>query len=130
MLRYGLCTVALVGVVGCGDDGGTGSSGGGADDGRYHPPTNGVRVSEDAACQSLKSGRDTARDALAGCVLTTRSCPDLLRAEFSAECLQYDEGSVEGCVDYYAEATDCDALKQAIDDCVVSAFEDSSPDGC
>jgi hypothetical protein len=116
-------------LAGCGDDGGAGGEGG-AGDGRYHPEPNGTRTSEDAACQSLKAGQEAQRDALGGCILTTRGCPDLLRAEFGAECLEYDVGSVDGCVAYYQDAEDCDGLAKSIADCVVTAYEGSGPAGC
>lgn len=117
---------------GCSDEAETsgGGSGGAAGDGKIYPPTNGVHISEAEACQQLKAAQDQRRSAIEGCILTTRSCPDLLVVQFSVACMEYDQGSVQGCVDHYAQAADCDALKAAINDCVVTPYEGSEPAGC
>lgn len=111
-------------LAGCGaeDDGDTTP-----DDGRVHPPPNGVRIDEDEACTRLSTAfRD---QALAlGCSSTTRGCPDLLRSQFVTACLQYDEGSVAGCVAYYRELTQCSELDPEM--CVVTPYPGSEPAGC
>jgi hypothetical protein len=116
-----------------------GSSGGGAvgmtstsastDDGKYHPPKNGVAMSESDACAALNTAQS--RDNLTlQCSATTEVCPDLLRTQFGTQCLQYDQGSVNGCVAYYAMAATCDDLATAITDCEVSPIANSAPNGC
>lgn len=112
---------------------GSGSSGtdgaGGGPDGKLHPPTNGVAMSEADACKALAN--EQTKDTLAlSCLSTSYTCPDRLRAAFGTSCLQYDQGSVSGCVAYYAAATTCDDLAAAVDACAVSPIEGSAPGGC
>lgn len=124
--------VAALTTPACGSDGGTGAggSGGGTGDGKYHPAGNGQRMNQDAACDALSQAQDARNTALV-CTATSRPCPSLILVQAGGqECLQYDQGSVQGCVDYYAMQTTCDALAKAIDDCVVTAFAGSAPNGC
>jgi hypothetical protein len=106
-----------------------GTGGAEAGDGKYHPEGNGQHISEAAACEALKTEQENKRLAT-GCPGTTRPCPDLLRAVFSTECMEYDQGSVQGCIDHYNKATTCEGIGKAIDECVVTPFLDSAPAGC
>ena len=65
-----------------------------------------------------------------GCVGTSPTCPSFLRTEFSADCLQYDKGSVDGCLAFYKTKTTCEDLRKALDECVITAYTDSAPAGC
>jgi hypothetical protein len=53
-----------------------------------------------------------------------------LRVEFATPCLQYDEGTVQGCVAYYGMASSCDALAAAITNCEIAPIAGSAPKGC
>lgn len=125
-----LILVALA-VPACGSDGtGAGGAGGSTGDGKYHPPGNGQHMAQDAACDALSQAQD-ARNTAMVCTATSRPCPSLILVQVGGtECLEYDQGSVQGCVDYYDMQTTCDALAQAIDNCVVTAFAGSAPNGC
>jgi hypothetical protein len=115
-------------ALGCG--GMPASSGGsGGDDGKVHPATNGTAISETVACSTLNMAQSAQITALA-CVATSVDCPDLLRFEFGTACMEYDQGSVAGCVAYYATATTCDALQTAIGVCAVAPVAGSAPTGC
>jgi hypothetical protein len=120
--------IAAIGS-GCGSDTETTPPTPDAGDGRYHPPGNGVHTTEDGACQALTSAQNAKRLML-GCVGTTRICPDLLRSEFTTQCLEYDQGSVQGCVDHYNKQTTCPEYTAAVKDCVVTAFPGTEPAGC
>jgi hypothetical protein len=117
-------------ACGSGSSAGTGGGGGsGGSDGKYHPPDNGVAMSEADACAALSQAGDMDSLTLM-CLATSVTCPDLLRDEFTTPCLQYDQGSVQGCVAYYAAATTCAALDAALDACAVSPITGSAPKGC
>jgi hypothetical protein len=125
---------ALLTTPGCGSDetrvtAGTTGEPMDAGDGRYHPPPNGEHVTEDAACSALEDAQESKVQSLQ-CPITTRTCPSLLRVEFGVACLEYDQGSVQGCVDYYKSKTTCDDLAVAIKDCVVTQYAGSEPKGC
>ncbi len=114
----------------CGSSEAGGGGTGGVSDGKVHPAGNGQHESQDAACQALSHAQDTRSLALQ-CVTTTKPCPSLvLTMVGGTECLEYDQGSVQGCIDYYGMAATCDDLAKAFDDCVVTAFPDSAPKGC
>lgn len=142
-----LVVASFIGVVAalavaCGDDTGStntagstasssGSGGaGGADDGKLHPPTNGVAIAEAAACSKVELAFEAKLSALA-CIATAQSCPGLIQAPSGAEsCSSYDEGAAQGCADYVTESADCDELKFRIGDCIVEPVEGSAPGGC
>lgn len=102
---------------------------GDASDGRYHPDPSGVHVAEEAACEALREAQENKRMSL-NCVGTTRTCPSLLRAEFSTECMEYDQGSVDGCIDYYNKSPSCAELSKRVKDCVVTPYPGTEPAGC
>ena len=124
----------------CGDDGESSSAGGagdqgssssGAGDGKVRPAKNGMPMSEDGACQALHGALQSKREAFQGCVMTLRTCPSLVQVAVGGEqCLQYDQGTVQGCVAHYQGATDCDDLKKRNDECVFEAIAGSAPNGC
>ena len=129
----GSAVLAALGIVhlGCGGAESTGSSSGQADagDDRFRPAGDGTRISEADACALLVGAQGMRRLALS-CAGTSRVCPDALRTDFGAECLEYDQGSVKGCIAYYGEAKTCEDLSQAIDKCAITAFAGSQPNGC
>jgi hypothetical protein len=106
----------------------TGTGGAGGSDGKYHPPTNGVVMSESDACTAIQMAQSSDHLKLS-CTATGELCPDLLRDQFGM-CFEYDQGTVQGCVAYYAMATTCDALATAIDMCAVATIAGSAPKGC
>jgi len=121
-LPFGLLTTSACG------DGDTGAGGGG--DGRYRPAKNGVPVAEAAACAELSTALESARTRLS-CTMTSPTCPSLVRTRVGGEaCLQYDEGTIDGCAEHYRGSGDCDELKARFDDCVIAAIVGSAPGGC
>jgi hypothetical protein len=127
-----LCgSLASVSPAACGGDDTGSAPQPDAGDGKIHPEPNGVHVSEDAACQALLNGYE-ARYAALGCTVgTMRTCPSLVRAQVGgAMCVEYDEGSVQGCVEHYAKQTSCEALALSVDECVITAYLDTAPNGC
>lgn len=121
-----LLTALLLGAA-CNDD--TTSTSSDGNDGKFHPPTNGMAVSEDDACNALHSAIDSTRSALQ-CTGTTRTCPSLVQVASGTMCAEYDQGTIQGCADYYRKATDCADLTTRMDMCVYVAIAGSSPSGC
>ncbi len=99
------------------------------DDGKFRPPASGERTTEAIACNTLVDAHGKRMLSL-GCAGTSRTCPGMLRALFGAECLQYDKGSVDGCVEFFAAKDTCAEIGAALDTCVVTAYEDTTPAGC
>jgi hypothetical protein len=126
------CVLGGIGAIACGDSGsatGAGGAGGTPDDGRFRPEPSGVAIDEADACGRLLDAAENVRGELQ-CVLTLRTCPDLVRLPAGEDCLTYDEGTVDGCVGYYEASTDCDDLKARLEDCVYVAIDGSAPAGC
>ncbi len=98
-----------------------------AGDGKVHPPPNGVTTSETQACQRLLGALQNRAFAL-GCSTTLRPCPELLRAQFTTPCMQYDQGTVDGCVSYFNTRSACAELAAEI--CVVVPYPGTEPAGC
>src|ERR1700733_7416353 len=103
-------TLALLAPA-CGETGGTGAGGaggaGGGGDGKYHPPGNGQHESEKDACAALATAQD-ARNTALGCTATSRPCPSLIQVMVGGtSCLEYDQGSVQGCIDDYNQQASC-----------------------
>ena len=131
-LGSGVLAMALT-FTGCGD-GGSGGSGGGSStttstDGKYRPAADGTHVTEKAACDALVSKQEKKLLALK-CVGTGQTCPGFLRSEFQTACMEYDGGSVAGCIAYYDQQSSCAALKTAIDACLVTPYPGTEPAGC
>jgi hypothetical protein len=124
-MRILFAAAALLFVSGCGSDEMPSTP----DDGKIRPPPSGERTTEAAACSALS---DTHSKALlsVGCVGTARACPGLLRTQSGAECLEYDKGSVDGCVAHIKAQTTCSDLGVAVEACVVFAYDGSAPAGC
>lgn len=126
---------ALAGALslfGCGDGGsgdGSGSSTTTTTDHRYHPTADGTHITEKSACDALVNKQEKKLLALK-CIGTGQVCPGFLRSEFSTACMEYDQGSVAGCIAYYDQQTTCDGLKAAIESCVVTAYPGTEPNGC
>jgi hypothetical protein len=119
----------VVAPTGCGGSEDDGSGGaGGVDDGRFRPDPSGVAIDEADACGRLLEAAESARGDLQ-CVLTLRTCPDLVRLT-GEDCLTYDEGTVDGCVEYFEASTDCEDLKGRLENCVYLPIEGSAPSGC
>lgn len=119
-------------AVACSDDGtaaGGGNAGtGGVDDGKVHPPPNGVQISETEACELLQ-GAYSQRVTDLGCgTKTVRTCPSFVRVTYDPDCVQFDEGSVLGCVDHWNSITLCELLVE--DDCVAKVYPGTEPAGC
>jgi len=121
-----LLAAALLFVSGCGPYDLTPSQ---PNDGKLRPPPSGERMAEASACSALSDAHSKALLG-AGCVGTVRTCPTLLRLQSGAECLQYDKGSLDGCIAHINEQTMCSDIAGAIDDCIVYAYADSAPAGC
>ncbi len=124
-------TAGLLMLTACAsDDGSTldgGSSSSSGDDGKYHPVPNGEHTSETAACAALQEAyRDKAM--LLGCTNTVRTCPGFLRVQYSPDCMEYDLGTVQGCVDYYQSIHDCADLDAS--GCVLVTYPGTEPAGC
>jgi hypothetical protein len=100
-----------------------------AGDGKIHPPPNGTHVSETEACEALLTAQEAKIKALT-CSITTRTCPALLRAVFITQCMEYDDGSVQGCIAHYKQQVTCDGLSTAIDECLVTPYPGTEPKGC
>ncbi len=128
-LPFPLLLILACGSSGPAASGTGGAAGAGGSDGKYHPTPNGTAMSEADACNALSSAQDADTSALS-CLSTSRACPDLLRAQFTTACLQYDQGTVQGCVAYYAAAKTCETLAAAIADCEVMPIAGSAPNGC
>ena len=120
-------------ALGCGssdEDSGDSEPTEDASDGNYHPMTeSGVPTTEDLACQRLIDGAGDKLLAL-GCPGTSPICPDFLRSQFVTACLEYDEGSVSGCVEYIKGKKTCDAVRTALTECAITPFAGSEPAGC
>jgi hypothetical protein len=128
LLAWGVLVVACSGspVVA---SGGAGTGGAGGVDTNFYPAGNGVHVLEAAACDELLAGYD-ARRQLLNCTGTVPICPSLMRSMSGAPCLLWDEGSIDGCVDFYEEAKTCEALRDHFDRCVPDFVEGSGGSGC
>ena len=100
-----------------------------ARDGKFHPPGNGTPVDESTACTTLTDAQTQHFMAL-GCASTTRVCPDFLRSQSGTDCLQYDQGAVNGCLQFYSDAKTCQELSTAAGTCVVATIAGSAPKGC
>jgi hypothetical protein len=130
-LLFPLLFPLVAALPGCSGEDSSGTTGGPmeASDGKFHPPGNGMAMSESDACNTLTSAQSSRRQAL-GCAGTTRTCPEFLRAQFTTECLQYDQGSVQGCVAYYEEKKSCVDLNMSVDECAVTPLAGTAPMGC
>ena len=79
-------------------------------DGAIQPEASGALISEDDACDRLKSAAEKAYDRLDCEPPTFQDCPAFLRPGGGSGCYEYREGSIEACEDKYAEASSCRTL--------------------
>ncbi|MCC6558424.1 MAG: hypothetical protein IT372_36250 [Polyangiaceae bacterium] len=102
-----------------------------AGDGKVYPEPSGVHTTETAACDALIAAYEARYSSLGCTVGTMRTCPNFIRAQVGGtQCLEYDQGTVDGCIAYYNEQTTCDALAAAANACVVTAYPGTEPNGC
>ncbi len=123
--------LAATGLLACSsaEPAGSGGQGGGGSDGKFHPKANAVAVDEMTACDLLHTALETKQTQL-GCILTLRTCPSLVQVSSGKPCFQYDQGTIKGCSDYYAQATDCPDLTTRSGACVFQTITGSAPQGC
>ena len=100
------------------------SSGAGA---KEVPPPNGVKISEKEACELLLEAFSEGRTKACG-TSTLPACPQFLRSQYQPNCMQYDEGSVNGCVSYFKMLKVCDDFVAT--DCGLTTYPDTAPMGC
>jgi hypothetical protein len=124
-MRILIVAAALLFVSGCGADE-TPST---PSDGKIRPPPSGERTTEAIACDAFSDAHSKALLTV-GCAGTSRTCPSLLRTQSGADCLEYDKGSLDGCIAHINAQTTCSDLAVAIDVCVVHAYGESAPAGC
>jgi hypothetical protein len=99
----------------------------GAVDPRIFPDPNGVPLAEADACNALQPLVQQKALELQ-CSKTVRPCPDFLRVQYQTTCVQYDQGTVNGCVAHFEGIQDCGALVEG--NCVLETFAGSEPAGC
>ncbi|HZO13239.1 MAG TPA: hypothetical protein VFB62_08265 [Polyangiaceae bacterium] len=120
MLLWCACTVS-------GSDDDDAPSGSGGNDTRFHPEANGTHMSETDACNQLRNAYESKKRALCG-VATVPTCPGFLRTQYQPECMQYDQGTVSGCVQYYQGIQICEEL--IAEDCALVTYPETAPAGC
>jgi hypothetical protein len=107
------------------------SATGGGGDGKFHPPTNSKKISEAAACEAVAKIIDKVAADLQCLPYTAQTCPSMLRSLYMPHCMQYDEGTVKGCVDFYNKFTKPDDCSRLLpDSCVLVGYPDTAPNGC
>ncbi|WP_156041584.1 hypothetical protein [Chondromyces apiculatus] len=125
------CSALACTLLACGGDEGDDGTDPGPDDGRLHPPSNGVHITEADACSALLDAYTAQLDALGCTITTTRTCPDLIRAMVNGTtCLEFDEGSVNGCIAHYGEQADCQTLASSLNYCAANAYAGTTSAGC
>lgn len=124
-MRILFVAAALICISGCGPDETTPAP----SDGKIRPAPNGEHIAEAAACKAFSDAHSKKLLAV-GCVGTAPSCPGLLRTQSGADCLEYDKGSLDGCIAHIDAQTDCAGINAAIVNCVVYAYAESAPAGC
>lgn len=128
-----LLLAALVAAA-CGDDDvavttTTAGGAGGLDDGLIRPEGNGIQITETEACARFESAFTNS-----GCPITMPKCPSLIRVipGHDPDCVMYDEGAVQGCLDYFASqaALSCSDLQASQKSCVAVVYPGTEPAGC
>ena len=119
-------------ILACGDGGETTSGGGasgagGMDDGRVRPEPNGVHITEAEACDALQTAYKEKAMACAGQNVTVRTCPNFVKALYDPDCVEFDQGSVQGCVEHY-QSVQCELRTE--DGGVATVYPGSEPAGC
>jgi hypothetical protein len=101
-----------------------------AGDGKYRPPPSGEHTTESGACKTLLDAHSN-QLLMLGCAGTSPTCPSYLRVEFGGvACMEYDKGSVDGCLAYFKMQSTCEDLGRALDECVITAYPGTEPAGC
>jgi hypothetical protein len=90
---------------------------------------NGQHITEAAACEALLDAQEAKIGSLK-CAITTRICPSLIRMMTGEACVEYDEGSVQKCVERYSEASSCESLEDAISACAVTFYPGTKSADC
>ncbi len=86
--------------------------------GAIQPDAGGQLRDEVTACETLTTAEASARKDL-GCPAVARSCPDYIRPAGGADCFQYEQASLDGCVELFRSFTSCEDF--ALHPCLVSA---------
>ncbi len=118
----GLGISVLVACSGGGEDDGGGGAGG-VDDGKF--PT---AITEAEACDTLQNAYQQRVMDLGCGSKTVRTCPGFVRVIYDPDCVEFDQGSVQGCVDYWNGIDRCTDLFE--DDCIATTYPGTEPAGC
>jgi hypothetical protein len=110
------------------DASGASAGTGGIDDGKVHPPPNGVQITEDEACAMLQGAYQQRAFTLQCSSKTVRTCPGFVRVQYDPDCVLFDQGSVQGCVDHINDIFNCDLLIE--DGCLATVYPGTEPAGC
>ena len=135
MFRPILFLVLLITMlaIGCGETppeskfGVTSASTGTGETYKLKPPTNGDYISEMEACQKLLAAFTNQKSQICG-QATAPTCPQFLRGQYDPDCMFYDAGTVQGCVDYYKGLKLCADFVAT--DCFVTGYPETAPAGC
>ncbi len=133
MARFLFCALAAALALGAacgGDDEGTSGTAqqGGMDDGKLRPDPNGVHITEEEACDRLQSAYAQRRFDLQCPSMTVQACPGFVRVVYDPNCVEFDEGSVQGCIDHWNDTNLCDEL--APDNCIATTYPGTVSAGC
>ncbi len=86
--------------------------------GAVQPDAGGTLVDEATACAALTSAESSARKDL-HCPAAAHTCPEYVRPAGGADCFQYEQASLDGCVDLFSSFTTCEDF--ALHPCLLSA---------
>lgn len=131
MIRLVGCAFAAMALsLACsGDDEGSQSSAqGGMDDGKIRPDPNGVHITEAEACDRLQTAYAQRRFDLQCASQTVQACPGFVRVVYDPDCVEFDEGSVQGCIDHWNDQHHCDLLIP--DECIATTYPGTVSAGC
>jgi hypothetical protein len=97
-----------------------------AETGATQPEAGGALLSEEDACERLRSAALDAYDRLGCEVPTYPACPGFLRPGGGSGCYEYSEDSVEACEQAYEAAPSCRSLSP----CFATAVQNLELDTC
>lgn len=89
----------------------------------YQPKGNGQAVSEGEACERIIGALDAHALEL-GCAITHPLCPQYLRQSTGGACYDYDEGTIDSCVDFIGKYQSCEDFRRR--PCIVTYLDDST----
>ncbi len=95
--------------------------------GAFQPKANGQRTDGAAACAAITAAEDARRSSLSCGSVQRPACPEYIRPAGGADCYEYDQGTVDACVEYYGGVQSCAAF--ASSPCVVTAYPTASCNG-